>query len=475
MADKKRRGAVNWTAQNPPSYPSHSPDIYIGPDGRTHVETTHGADDVYFLSAAPRSHSGPLAICHFDEDVVDQYVTDFYLDHARLQAKAKAGRTSMEEAIDDVQLKLHAMDEAEAEARDNASRIDDGFDDDDGSELTDIFSSQAHTWRAVLKRRERAAIKQTEAALIHLLSSSETWQMHLRTNATIRSIIRGLEGKPAQYSVSLHLNTPHKHSRNPRPPSQPRTKEKPLTTTPAASLFILRDSRHATDPITCAHPDCPLPSHSISTGTTGTGAAYLSLERVDPSTDPSTAAANNDIKLTTTPGIQVDDDVYIPVFMRPNDPKPETDSVQPPIVHASLCIGCLRNLYAAEVEPPLPAVPNAASPPASTPGSSGIPADSNDADANDANANANADDGEKSEERVVRLTATGFEWRALESSRWTAVNLPYGVGGIIGGGVEEKKEPDDTSIEWQLDGAGKGSGNGGGKGAQSIGVGCVLM
>ncbi|KAL1630261.1 hypothetical protein SLS56_005086 [Neofusicoccum ribis] len=453
--DRRRRGAVDWTAQ-PLRHPSFSPDIYIGSDNLAHVDTRRGIDGVYFLSAAPHSYNGPLPTSRYSVDEVKQYVTDFATDRAKVRAEFDT--EEVENAIDEALDQVAALVEAEATVEDDLSVLDDTVEGDD-SELGNILASQTRTWRTILKRRERTAIQQTQASLTYLLSNSDAWQTHLLINATIRKIIRGLEGKS----------------------TSKRRKERYLTDPPAVSLFILRDSYYGSNPITCAHPHCPLPSHSISTA----GTAYLSLETVAPDAFPS---------LLTTAGIQVADDVYIPIYIRPQrNPEASTepdygppsstagagehddDAAAAVTVHATLCISCVRDLYACAVAPALP------QPPATGPASAIDTSSPSPSRRSDPHAGGLAPCHDRSpadqmnrerNEKLVRETLSPIRQPSIE---------------VNGGGVEQGVWPPrrprhdvvDAGLEdSQLDGVVYGSGGGGkgqGSGTASGGVGCVTM
>lgn len=315
---KKRRGALDWIPK-PPRLPSLSPDIEVGPDGRALVDTRNGIDEVYFLSCNPYSTNRKLFGAKFNNDEIEDYIDQFNRARSKFQPPIEP---KQEGGGQDTEVKT----------------LDHHNEDDD---RRDIFESQAHTWHAVLKRRERAAFQQTTNPFTHHLTNIAPWHESLRITGTIRKIIRSLAGK-------------HKP-----PPAQKTNTDQPTQTAP--SLFILRNASNAPPQpiIHCAHPHCPLPSHSISAART----PYLSLESVAPRAVPA---------LHATPGIQVADDVRIPVYMRPGKPANDASPCVPAWpavnsaneegegeehagserVHLSLCIPCLRDLHAGTAAAP---------------------------------------------------------------------------------------------------------------------------
>ncbi|KAL1650713.1 hypothetical protein SLS58_000831 [Diplodia intermedia] len=320
MADKNHRSALDRFLEPRPPYPSLSPDIEIGSEGRAVVDTSNGVDEVHFLSCHPLSFNGPLGDTATGDERIDDYVHQFLIDRAKYRPIAKA--KSVQKEADAIQAEAENSSTEEHDNSDSSSddSSDDSsdYDSDDDEEPNNFFDNQARTWRTVLKRREHAAIQYTtEALLTHELINLEAWKTHLLINATIRNII---------YST-----------------------------------------------------------------------AYLSLESV-------TASALNGLSnggLQTSPGIQVTEDVFIPVFIRPihqafssplassngngstyrpdyrapataigkhplttaaagyyhaskvevNGTDKDEEAADNITVHASFCISCLRNLYACAVTP----------------------------------------------------------------------------------------------------------------------------
>lgn len=177
---KKRRGALDWIPK-PPRLPSLSPDIEVDPDGRALVDTRNGIDEVYFLSCNPYSTNRKLFGANFNNDEIEDYIDQFNRARSKFQPPIEP---KQEGGGQDTEVKTINTSKNEL--------IDHHNEDDDPR---DIFESQAHTWHAVLKRRERAAFQQTTNPFTRLLTNIAPWHESLRITGTIRKIIRSLAGK----------------------------------------------------------------------------------------------------------------------------------------------------------------------------------------------------------------------------------------------------------------------------------------
>lgn len=184
----KRRNIMDLLPR-PPPLPSLSSDIDIGPQGRAVVDTSHGVDEVFFLSCHPWSRNEKLFGANFNNDEIDEYLDQFSRDRTKYQTNALKNLTGAKEIkIPDIK--------ATTIASSLDHKVSDGVDEyNSSSETNNGFDSQARAWRAVLDRRESPCIRHTPAALTYLLIKSDAWQKHLLINATIRKIIWSLECK----------------------------------------------------------------------------------------------------------------------------------------------------------------------------------------------------------------------------------------------------------------------------------------
>ncbi|KAL1613713.1 hypothetical protein SLS54_010354 [Diplodia seriata] len=323
MADKKHRSALDRFLEPRPPYPSLSPDIEIGPEGRAVVDTSNGVDEVHFLSCHPRSFNGPLGDTATGDERIDDYVHQFLIDRANYRPIAKA--KSVRKEADKIEAEAENSSTEEHDNSDSSS--DDSSDDssdndsDDDEEPDNIFDIQARTWRAVLKRREHAAIQYTtEALLTRELINLEAWQTHLLINATIRNIIYSLEG----ILESVTDSALHGPSLNGGLQASPGIQ---VTEDVFIPVFI-RPLHQAFSP--------PLASSSDGQN----GGAYKPDYRA-----PATAIGKHPL---TTAAAGYYHATEIEVDGNDKDEGADDDDIA---VHASFCISCLRNLYACAVTP----------------------------------------------------------------------------------------------------------------------------
>ncbi|OJD34624.1 uncharacterized protein BKCO1_2200087 [Diplodia corticola] len=355
MEDKKRCRTLDRFLEPPPPYPPLSPGIEIAPEGRAVVDTSNGIDEVYFLSCHPLSFNGSLSDTDGDEEWIEDYVTEFLVDRAKCRPQARSNGVW----VDDDAIESET-ESSSTEKHDSSDESDDESGDEDGDEDGDQDGDQDGD-------EDKDNIFDSQA---------RTW----------RTVLKRREHAAINYTTQARLT---------HEPINLETWQSHLliNTTIRKIIYNLEGS-------------CPLPSRSI----TAAGTAYLSFESVP------TSALNHPIDggLQTSPGIQVTDDVFIPVFICPvreassypftssnekggasngsssngspyrpdyrapttataigkhplttaadgyhHAPEEEIDWIDEDedeenaefIVHASFCISCLRDLYAGAVAP----------------------------------------------------------------------------------------------------------------------------